>query len=380
MRIGLVSTCQTTTPPQGYGAELATHELAQALEERGHDILLFAPEGSLAPPNGTLYEIPGPILAEGEKQLAEQIAAESTVYWRHGALLKSCDAVHDMSLYLRAHELLWLDGWRRSLYTLNGISYLSPFTKETRHNAVVVSQCALEYAKRGWSAWHGSPYDHGERAGTLPHAEVVKYGCNTDFYTPGPPRENFVLYVGRPHQAKGTPIIVKLAKCRPDLEFVLAWRAEFKDHIDQERAILAAAKDLPNVHFVGLPAERLAHHTAKRDLMATCGVFLHPAVYVDACPRGVIEAQACGAPVVAFQHGGTPEIVVPDETGVLPPLLPGWWEREPEILDSLSQAVNAAFKIDPAKVRAHALDNFTADRMAQDYENLYKRLVNKETW
>jgi glycosyltransferase involved in cell wall biosynthesis len=79
----------------------------------------------------------------------------------------------------------------------------------------------------------------------------------------------------------------------------------------------------------------------------------------------MIEAMACGTPVLAFRHGSVPEIVDEGVTG--------------SIVDSIEEAVSALARVlslDREVVRRRFEERFSAARMAQDYLNLYQLLLS----
>ena len=385
MRIALISGAQVACPPFGYGSEARTWDLALALAAVGHEVLLFAPAGSGHGHRISHFQIPGPMDCSPFNG-GQLRAAEAVPYWRFGHELRACDVVHDFSITFRTHELLMSHGWRRSLFTLNGIGWGEPALPIARKHAVVVSRLAQAAALGGWHAWMDTPYDNGGLDAGPPFsaAKVVRYGCDVNFYAPNSNKVDEridVLYVGRPHQAKGIALFLSAAEMRPDLNFVLAWRAALQDHRDKERAFLEQAAKLKNVRFEELPTGP-THHMRKRDLMAVASVFLHPAIYLDACPSCVIEAQACGTPVVAFDRGGTPEIVVDGETAVLVRYRKYWADTatyNATIVD-LVDAIDRARVLDRSRVREYAVQDLSSKRMAADYLALYQDLIDDKDW
>jgi glycosyltransferase involved in cell wall biosynthesis len=82
----------------------------------------------------------------------------------------------------------------------------------------------------------------------------------------------------------------------------------------------------------------------------------------------MIEAMACGTPVVAFRHGSVPEVLEEGVTGF--------------IIDSMEGAVDAAKRVgelDRRRVRAEFEQRFSADRMAKDYLDLYAELAARKS-
>jgi len=81
----------------------------------------------------------------------------------------------------------------------------------------------------------------------------------------------------------------------------------------------------------------------------------------------MIEAMACGTPVIAFRRGSVPEIVEDGVTGFIV-------NNE----DEAAQAAAAVSRLDRARVRRVFEARFTAHRMAEDYLNVYRRLIARD--
>lgn len=392
MKILLYSGTLQTCPPEGYGAEVATWDLAEALVKLGHEVLLAAPRGSKTPGRGALVEVSkttpdqvGPNWLEVEWLESLRIVEE----WA-----REVDVVHDLSCSVSLHHAACTGrrvdpSWTGSpavcatphLYTQNGIAWYEP--RSSRHNVVVVSEAAYKLAREGRDEWAGTTLE-GARHPPLDAARIVRYGCDTEFYRPSleAPDSKLIAYVGRPHPHKGLLYITEVAKLRPDLQFVCAWRAATREQrlYDGDFRKLVGASALHNVEVLDLPTDPIDHHRMKRDLVAQASVFLHPAIYVDACPRGVIEAQACGTPVVAFRRGGAPELTFSGRTSVLVPAPREVPAAIPDATRALAAALDVAAGLDRAKVREWALATLTRERMAEDYVNLYKRVLCGARW
>ncbi|MDP3767650.1 MAG: glycosyltransferase, partial [Dehalococcoidia bacterium] len=209
MKILLFSGTLQVCPPHGYGAEVATWDLAEALGKLGHEVLLAAPPGSKTPTRGHLVEVPkttpdqrSPNWLEVEWKAAFELA--------QGAA-REVDVVHDLSCSVALHRAACAGGgidptWRGSpprcavphLYTQNGISWYEP--RSSRHNVIVVSSAAQASAVQGRDEWADTVLE-GARHPPLESSRVVRYGCDTNFYRPSLEgyEKTLVAYVGRPH-------------------------------------------------------------------------------------------------------------------------------------------------------------------------------------
>ncbi len=91
---------------------------------------------------------------------------------------------------------------------------------------------------------------------------------------------------------------------------------------------------------------------------------LHLIQFDEPFGLSVIEAMACGTPVIANRRGSMAELIVDGKTGFL--------------VDTIGEAVHAverAGELDRAAIRQHVKDNFSVDRMADSYIELYRRIV-----
>lgn len=366
MRIALINGAALPTPPRDYGSEVITGQLAASLADRGHEVHLFAPGGSIAPPGVTLHYVPG---TYGMINPAVE-AYPATVY---RDLLLRCEVIHDLSGSCAVIEALGLNPQAPPmLYTRNGIDFNRP--RWHRQNAVVLSQAALRCAQAGQSAWHGTEFAHWDLPpGQLSTAAVVPYGIDTLFYSPGSdPVEDYVLYVGRPHPSKGVDHIIQLASLYPDQAFVLAWRPAFADHREWDRRYRQQVRTmgLDNVTILTLPLD--GHHAAKRDLYRRAKVFLQPTRYIEAFGLTAIEAMACGCPVVLEDRGSAPEIV---EEGVT-----GYLHGEDLDVEDYGPLLERAARLDRSRIRQEAIGRFSTFVMAGRYQTLYERLQRGENW
>ncbi len=107
-----------------------------------------------------------------------------------------------------------------------------------------------------------------------------------------------------------------------------------------------------------------ADGTAKTELPARVACLLLPICWEEPFGLVMVEAMACGTPVVALADGSVPEVVADGRTGFV---------RDSP--DELSAAVARISEIRPADCRAHVAEHFDVDVMVSGYERVYRRLT-----
>src|SRR3990170_1397033 len=117
--------------------------------------------------------------------------------------------------------------------------------------------------------------------------------------------------------------------------------------------------DGQDVVFVGE-----ADHRAKRELYAKAACALMPICWEEPFGLVMVEAMACGTPVIAFGRGSAPELVVDGQTGFL--------VRD---VDSMVNAIGRIDAIEPARCRRHVEANFDVPIMREGYLRLYGEIV-----
>jgi glycogen synthase len=204
---------------------------------------------------------------------------------------------------------------------------------------------------------------------------VTRYGIDPD--------RPFLLFVGRITRQKGIIHLVRaIPEIDPDLQVVLCAGAPDTPEIgrEMEEGVATAASGRPGVIWI----REMVPRADVIQLYTQAAVFCCPSVYE---PFGIInlEAMACETAVVASAVGGIPEVVVPEETGLLvdPGLKQGTFEpADPAAFSSaLAAAINRLAR-DPAlrerfgkNGRRRVLDHFSWDAIARTTVDLYRSLV-----
>ena len=190
---------------------------------------------------------------------------------------------------------------------------------------------------------------------------VVRNGIELQRFTPAAGRKDHLLWLGRFCQEKGAHLAIQAARMA-GLPLVLAGQVyPFSYHRQYfEREIAPHLKD-------GLPRVRLAEAPTpaqKIRLLGHARAVLVPSLADETSSLVAMEAAACGTPVIAFRRGALPEVVRHGVTGFLV-----------NSVEEMAKAVAQVEKISPADCRRHAEQNFSAARMAGEYERLYRQVL-----
>jgi glycosyltransferase involved in cell wall biosynthesis len=189
---------------------------------------------------------------------------------------------------------------------------------------------------------------------------TVHHGLPADTYKASlKPRGGYVAFLGRISPEKGPDRAIKIAR---SLGVPLKIAAKV-DRVDESyfREVVEPLLDGPGVEFIGEINEQ-----QKNEFLGEALALLFPADWPEPFGLSMIEAMACGTPVLAFRCGSVPEVVEHGITGI--------------IVDNLEEAIAAlprALALDRRAVRRHIEERFTATRMAKDYVSVYRSLLKR---
>jgi glycosyltransferase involved in cell wall biosynthesis len=170
-------------------------------------------------------------------------------------------------------------------------------------------------------------------------------------------KEGYLLCLNRIAPEKGTHLAIEAAR-RVGRKLIIAGKV---DRVDTEyfEAMVEPLVDGQDVVFVGE-----ADHRAKRELYAKAACALLPICWEEPFGLVMVEAMACGTPVIAFARGAAPELIVDGETGFLV-----------GDVDSMVEALGKIDTISPIRCRRHVEANFDVPVMVEGYLRLYREIV-----
>jgi glycosyltransferase involved in cell wall biosynthesis len=338
LRIAQVSPLYESVPPKYYGGtERIVSYLTEALVKEGHDVTLFASGDSktsarLIAPYPQALRLTGPHL----DNLAVHVLMLETV--RQHAW--EFDVIHFHIDYL--HFPLSRAQQFRQVTTLHGrldCTGLDALYREFGDMPVV----SISNAQR-------SP---------LPEAywlNTVYHGLPKNLYSLGKGQGGYLAFVGRISPEKQVDHAIEIARQR-GMRIRIAAKIDpnDRDYYDKVKHLLKC----PHVDFLGEIGE-----PDKEKLLQDAAALLFPIDWPEPFGLVMIEAMACGTPVIAYRRGSVPEILTDGVTGY--------------IVDGIEEAVQAVDRIesiDRGRCRDEFLRRFTASRMAKDYVALYQKLL-----
>ncbi len=339
MRIAQVSPLYESVPPQTYGGtERVVSYLTEELVRQGHQVTLFASGDSVtraelvpAWPRALRLD-PG-----GADQLAPHLLLLEEVFRQAGRF----DVIHFHVDYLHfpfskrhPHPHLTTLHGRLDVPELPALYHAYP-------RMPVVSISDAQRRPLPWLNWlgtvrHGLPADlHAFRAG------------------PG----DYLAFLGRVSPEKGLDRAIEIAR-RGGLPLKIAAKVDRNDRVYYEDVIEPLLGG-PGVDFVGEVGGQ-----DKDDFLGRARALLFPINWPEPFGLVMIEAMACGTPVIAFPCGSVPEVMEDGVTGFVVP-----------DVDRAVEAVGRVAGLDRWRCRAVFEERFSAARMARDYLALYERVA-----
>ncbi len=336
MKIAMLAPISWRTPPRAYGPwELVTSLLTEGLVARGVDVTLFATLDSRTA--GALDGVIERAYSEDPAidAKAAEIAHVAHVFERAGEF----DLIHNQADFVPLAFSRLVD--TPVVTTIHGFS----------------GERILPMFRRYADRVHYVAISDADRHPGLPYAATIHHGIPLDRFPFDSAGSEDLLFFGRIHPDKGAATAIEVAR-RSGRRLVLCgliqdqdyWEREVRPHVDGERVVYRG---------VVSGEERLR-------ALGSAAALLHLIDFAEPFGLSVIEAMACGTPVIAHPLGSLPELIEEGVNGFL--------------VDTVAQAVAAVDRvagIDRAACRRTVAERFTVERMVDDYRTLYARILDR---
>jgi glycosyltransferase involved in cell wall biosynthesis len=332
MKVALLGPVAWRTPPRAYGPwEQVVSLLAEGLVERGVDVTLFATLDSLT--KAALDGVcPQPY---NEDQDMDGRVWEALHVAHCLARSGEFDLVHN--------HLDWLPLAMSHLCAAPMVTTIHGFSDPR----------ILPAYRRARSAFVS--ISDADRAPGLRYAATVHHGLDLAQFPYGDGGSGALVAFGRIHPDKATADAIEIAR-RAGHPLLICGPIQDAGYFHQCVEPHVDGKWVRYLGNVG-PADRAA-------VLGGAAVLLHPLGFDEPFGLSVVEAMACGTPVIGYSRGALPETVEPGVTGFLV-----------DGVESAAAAVPAALRLDRREVSAHARSRFSADRMVDDYLRVYEAVT-----
>ena len=339
MRIAQISPLYESVPPSSYGGtERVVSYLTEELVRQGHEVSLFASADST-----TSARLIGcsPRSLRTWKGSIDTLAHHVLMLECIGRYAQEFDILHFHIDYLH-FPFSRRSGWT-NVTTLHGrldIPDLEPLYEEFQDMPVVSisNHQRLPLPRANWTA-------------------TVHHGLPRDLYRVDESPGSYLVFLGRISPEKRVDRAIEIAG-RAGMRLRVAAKIDAADR-EYFESVIRPLFSLPHVEYLGEVAEH-----EKQELLGGATALLFPIDWSEPFGLVMIEAMACGTPVVAWRRGSVPEVLEEGVTGFL--------------VESIDEAVAAAARAathSRTRCRAAFERRFTAERMARDYVSIYQPMV-----
>ena len=339
MRIAQLAPLAESVPPKLYGGtERVIAWLVDELVELGHDVTLFASGDSKT--KGKLHAVWPRALRLGRKG-ADPNAACALLIEAIAERAGEFDVIHS--------HIDWLP---LPVLSRTGVPFLT-----TMHGRLDLP-CLPEVI----GVFADAPFVSisADQRRPLPEANwiaTIQHGLPKDLFRPSYEPGSYLAFLGRLTADKGPEDAIRIARAarmplRIAAKIPRAETAYFKNKLE------------PNIDGQTVQLVGEVDDAKKQPFLADAAGLLFPIDWPEPFGLVMIEAMACGTPVIAYGSGSVPEVVEDGVTGF--------------IVDGKEQAIRAVKelgRLDRRVVRARFEERFAASRMAHEYETRYRNLI-----
>jgi glycosyltransferase involved in cell wall biosynthesis len=339
MKIAQVAPLWESVPPKLYGGtERIVSYITEELVQMGHDVTLFASGDS---------ETAGRL----EAVCPQALRLNTGIFNRDAPMImlqeRSLGARGDFDVIHSHLDFLGFPLARRNpqpvVTTLHGrldLPELQPVFREYAEMPLV----SISDAQRRplpWANWHAT----------------IHHGLPRHLYTYHSQPQGYLAFLGRISPEKRPDHAIEVAK-RTGLPLRIAAKVDPAD-LQYYRSEIEPLLDHPLIEFIGEISD-----AEKNDFVGNALALVCPYDWPEPFGLVLIEALACGTPVLAYRRGSIPEVIENGVTGFVS-----------ENLSEMAAVVERLGEIDRQRCRASFEKRFTADRMARDYVALYEQII-----
>lgn len=341
MRIAQLAPPWITVPPPGYGGtEWVVQQLCDGLVANGHEVVLYA---------------------TGDSHTAAELRPSFPVQMPHAIGTTSYDVRQVSAAFadIEADDFEIVHD-HSGFVGVAFSRYLAVPMVHTVHCAFDEAAYGLYDQFRDAVGYIGiSEYQQSMAPPGMNWVGLAHNAVDVDGWPYTPEKDDYLLAFGRVCEAKGFHLSIEAAK-RTGRRLIMAGviQEPYREYFDERVA--------PMVDGDQIVYEGEVDDARRRELFAHAAAFVFPITWPEPFGLVMIEALACGTPVVALREGSVPEIVDDRRTGFVC-----------DTFDEFVAALGRIREIDPAVCRRSVEERFTVERMIVGYEAIYRRVLAK---
>jgi glycosyltransferase involved in cell wall biosynthesis len=343
MRIAQVSPLYESVPPKLYGGtERIVSYLTEELVAQGHEVTLFATGDSVT--NARLIPVQKEAL-RFDKEIRDYLPPHYILLEKVERYKHKFDIIHYHIDYL--HFPLSKRDYTTHVTTLHGrldLPELFPLYNEYRMMPVI----SISNAQR-------QPLPQANWIGTVYH------GLPNDMYSFYNSTGEYLAFIGRISPEKGLDNAIEIS-IRAGIPLKIAAKVDKADHEYFEQVIKHRLNH-PLVHNLGEIGEK-----DKNEFLGRAKALLFPVNWPEPFGLAMIEAMACGTPIIAFKNGSVPEVIDEGKSGFIV-----------NTIEEGVEAVKNISRISRSVCRKTFETRFSVTRMANEYLALYEKMIANES-
>ena len=337
MKIAMLSPIAWRTPPLGYGPwEQVVSLLTEGLAVRGIDVTLFATADSVT--KAKLHAI-APMPYEEDKNLDPKV-------WECLHISELFERAGDFDLIHNHFDFLPL--------TYSGLTDTPVLT--TIHGFSSPKILPV-YRKYNQTTYYVS-ISNADRSPELAYIDTIYHGIDLENFAFQATPEDYLLFFGRIHHDKGAAEAIQIAR-QTGMKLILAGVIQ---DIDYYKSVVEPHLDGVRVRYAGVAGPEM-----RNKLLGGARALLHPINFNEPFGLSVVDAGACGTPVVAYNRGSMPEIIENGANGFLV-----------GDVNSAVEAVGSLDAISRRNCRKIVQDRFSRARMVDNYISVYHKIIDKK--
>jgi len=339
MRIAQIAPLWIPIPPYTYGGtELVVSWLCDELVRRGHQVTLFATNDSKTSANLV------PIWPQSlwRAKLRSPHAVFSLLYEKLISLQDQFDIIHDHCEF----------------YTAPYSRFLKPPVVTTLHHPLT-EETTILYKKFPNINYVAISKNQKRSGPGINIVRVIYHGLPLEKYPFNPNPQDYLLWLSRIGPDKGIAEAIDIAKLSGE-KLIISGNIlpQYADYFEFRIKPLIEGKQ---IQFVGA-----SDFEKKVDLFRGAKALLYPIRRPEPFGLVVIEAMACGVPVIAYKEGSMPELIKDGKTGFLV-----------NNKEEMANALKRISQINRLTCHRHVAKKFTVEKMVNKYEALYNKLIKK---